>query len=146
MHALLVHNLHWHERYDWLMVSLFYGIDQRNTSLYNFPNPEISQFNLSNLEGISIIAQLSNTLKWLHNNKSLHNDIKSDNVMVTKDNMQFHAILIVFGKTCSFENAKRKELSEELKAGYREKNAHIAPEIIEGKASQNSHQQAMFMI
>ena len=58
----------------WLMVSLFYGIDQRNTSLHNFLNPEISQCNLSNLEGISIIAQLSNTLKYLHDNKILHND------------------------------------------------------------------------
>ena len=48
------------------MVSLFYGIDQRNTSLYNFSNPKISQFNLSNLEGIYVIAQLSNTLKYLH--------------------------------------------------------------------------------
>ena len=31
---------------QWLMASLFYGIDQRNTSLYNFLNPEISQFKL----------------------------------------------------------------------------------------------------
>ena len=103
--------------------------------MYNFPNPEISQFNLSNLEGISVIAQLSNTLKWLHDNKILHNDIKLDNV--TKDNVQFHAILIDFGKACSFANAKRKELSEELKAEYWEKHAHIASEIIEGKSKQS---------
>jgi urease gamma subunit len=66
--------------------------------------------------------------------------------MVTKDNVQFHAndaILIDFGKACSFANAKRTELSEGLKAEYREKHAHIAPEIIEG--NQNSHQQGMFM-
>jgi hypothetical protein len=53
--------------------------------------------------------------------------------MVTKDNVQFHAndaILIDFGKACSFANAKRTELSEGLKAEYREKHAHIAPEII----------------
>ena len=87
------------------------------------------------MEGISVIAQLSNTLKWLHDNKILHNDIKLDNV--TKDNVQFHAILIDFGKACSFANAKRKELSEELKAEYREKHAHIASEIIEGKSKQS---------
>jgi hypothetical protein len=50
--------------------------------------------------------------------------------MVTKDNVQFHAILIDYGKACSFENAKRTELSEGSKAEYREKHAHIAPEII----------------
>jgi xylose isomerase len=53
--------------------------------------------------------------------------------MVTKDNVQFHAILIDFDKACSFANAKRTELSEGLKAEYREKHAHIAPEIIEGE-------------
>ena len=51
--------------------------------------------------------------------------------------MQFHAILIDFGKVCSFANTKRTELSEELKAEYREKHAHIAPEIIEGKSKQS---------
>jgi serine/threonine protein kinase len=51
--------------------------------------------------------------------------------------VQFHAILIDFGKACSFANAKRTELSEELKAEYREKHAHIAPEIIEGKSKQS---------
>jgi serine/threonine protein kinase len=50
--------------------------------------------------------------------------------------VQFHAILIDFGKACSFANAKRTELSEELKAEYREKHAHIAPEII-GKSKQS---------
>ena len=43
--------------WPWLMVSLFYGIDQRNTSLYNFLNPGISQFNLSNLEGMLVPAR-----------------------------------------------------------------------------------------
>ena len=57
--------------------------------------------------------------------------------MVTKDNVQFHAILIDFGKACSFANAKRTELSEGLKAEYWEKHAHIAPEIIEGKSKQS---------
>ena len=60
--------------------------------------------------------------------------------MVTKNNVQFHAndaILIDFGKACSFANAKRTELSEGLKAEYREKHAHIAPEIIEGKSKQS---------
>ena len=57
--------------------------------------------------------------------------------MVTKDNVQFHVILIDFGKACSFANAKRTEISEGLKAEYREKHAHIAPEIIEGKSKQS---------
>ena len=52
-------------------------------------------------------------------------------------NVQFHYILIDFGKACSFANAKRTELSEELKAEYREKHAHITPEIIEGKSKQS---------
>ncbi|CAB4033036.1 Hypothetical predicted protein [Paramuricea clavata] len=43
-----------------------------------------------------------------------------------------------FGKACSFANAKRKELSEEVKPEYREEHAHIVPEIIEGKSKQSS--------
>ena len=116
------------------MVTLFYGINQRNTTLFELLNSTNNEFNLGEFESISIIEQLSNALKYLHDNNILHNDIKTDNVMIIKEGVQVKAILIDFGKACSFADAKYKQLSENLKAVYRKRHAHIAPEVVEGNS------------
>lgn len=53
---------------SWLMISLFYGINQKSSG---------------DLEGVSIISHFSNTLKYSYNHEILHNDIKTDNITNT---------------------------------------------------------------
>ena len=120
-----------------LVVTLFYGINQRSTTLFELLNSTTNYFNIREYESISIIEQLGNALKYLHDNKILHNDIKTDNVIIFKEGVKFKAILIDFGKACLFANAKDKQLSENLKAVYRKRHAHIEPEVVEGNSKQS---------
>ena len=122
----------------WLIVSLFYRINQRNTTLFAMLNSANNEFGLGKFDGLSIILQLSNALKYLHDHKVLHNDIKTDNVMITKDPLHFKPTLIDFGKACSFTDAKSKQLSQESKIVYRTRHAHIAPEIVDGISKQSA--------
>ncbi len=122
----------------WLIVSLFYGNNQRNTTLFAMLNSANNEFGLGKFDGLSIILQLSKALKYLHDHKVLHNDIKTDNVMITKDALHFKPILIDFGKACSFTDAKSKQLSKESKIVYRTRHAHIAPEIVDAISKQSA--------
>ena len=101
-------------------------------------NSANNEFGLGKFDGLSIILQLSKALKYLHDHKVLHNDIKTDNVMITKDALHFKPILIDFGKACSFTDAKSKQLSKESKIVYRTCHAHIAPEIVDAISKQSA--------
>ena len=57
--------------------------------------------------------------------------------MIFKEGVKFKAILIDFCQTCSLANAKDKRLSENLKAVYQKRHAHIATEVVEGNSKQS---------
>ena len=88
---------------------------------------------------LHIVTQLSDCLSYLHStNKVIHNDIKSDNVvLVCSSNNFFSPILIDFGKACFLNNAKKKILSDEEKARHYKEHFHIAPEVVEGTCAQS---------
>ena len=84
---------------------------------------------------LHIVAQLSDAVAYLHTKEILHNDIKSDNIVVVSNSnatTSFSPILIDFGKACMTSEAKKKHLSREEKLRYKREHYHIAPEIVEG--------------
>ena len=89
---------------------------------------------------IILCAQLAEAIFYLHEEaKVLHNDIKTDNILITKspeDNNQ--VVLIDFGKATHISEAKRYHLSETERSEYTYKYPHMAPEVIYGESSQTT--------
>ena len=93
---------------------------------------------LGSKDWLHILTQLSDCLSYLHSKKIIHNDIKSNNIVIICISRGFFLpILIDFGKACLVNDVKNKLLSEEEKARYYKEHFHIAPKVIEGKYTQS---------
>ena len=72
--------------------------------------------------------QLLEALKVLHNFGLIHQDIKSDNILLTYKNTLFVPVIIDFGKCIRKQEASRKQEQET----YKQKYTHVAPEVVAG--------------
>lgn len=91
------------------------------------------------LAWIDIIRKLTKALMHVHKTGFLHNDIKSNNVILDKVNQKiFNPVLIDFGKSLPLTGLKGpKILSKEELKKYLRDYPHIAPEIVTGKRGQS---------
>ena len=83
---------------------------------------------LKNQEWFDVILQLLEALKVLHNSGLIHQDIKSDNILLTYKNTLFVPVIIDFGKCIRKQEASRKQEQET----YKQKYTHVAPEVVAG--------------
>lgn len=117
----------------YLMVLQFYGVAGKALTLKDcFQPPSVL---LKTLNWLNAVIQLCDALRYIHNKKILHNDIKSDNiVMVKEENKEilYSPILVDFGKAKNMSAVQKKQLTESEKTIYRKRHFHIAPEVIEG--------------
>ena len=87
--------------------------------------------------------QLFEALHHLHSEHSiLHNDIKSDNIIITEENLVpervvYNIVLIDFGKATTKANGRRFHLSKSEQREHLVKDRHISPEVICGEVKQN---------
>ncbi|KXJ11744.1 Serine/threonine-protein kinase TNNI3K [Exaiptasia diaphana] len=81
---------------------------------------------------ISVFTDIADALDYVHGKGYLHNDIKGDNVLLTKDSI-YHGVLIDFGKSRKVKHAKMYKLKREEQTIYRNKYWHIAPELVQGQ-------------
>ena len=91
---------------------------------------------------ISLSKQLFEAICYLHEEAHLiHNDLKSDNVLITNsfaDILSFQIVIIDFGKATKISEGKKFELSNKQKEEYMQKCPHFAPEVIDGTANQST--------
>ena len=90
-------------------------------------------------------AQLFEAVEYLHENANiLQNDIKCDNILLADDTsisasssstsaLDYHIVLVDFGKAADKESGRRYHLSETEKVTYMTKYPHIAPEVTHGE-------------
>ena len=71
-------------------------------------------------------------LVYIHEKNIFHNDAKGDNVLIARNGDLKTPILIDFGRACRISEAKRKVLSKDEQAKYRQKHSHIDPEVVDG--------------
>ena len=123
----------------YIMVTLFYGTKRNNTTLYAVLKAQEQAPKLTHDNSILVIKQLGEAIQYLHKNGVLHNDIKSDNVMLYQANedANLQLVLIDFGKACKIEQAEYRVIPVTQRKKYREKHSQIAPEIVERISKQS---------
>ena len=109
------------------VISEFIGRDSQSTTVSHILASEhnLKRFNITTINWLKICSSLCNALMYFHNNLGLlHNDLKSNNVLVRIQRLS--AALIDFGKACPIIKAKRKTTVKD--------DAHvwIAPEVLDG--------------
>ena len=97
-----------------IMVTLFYGIDQKNTTLHKLLDSDSfdAVIKLDKSQALPIIAELSETLSYIHDKGFLHNDIKSDNIVLYAESAKLKPVLIDFGKACPIKKGEYRKLGE----------------------------------
>ena len=74
----------------------------------------------------------------MHDAGAIHNDLKSNNVVLEKREKEWNPAFIDFGKARYISNPKPEiDLSIFAQEEYRRSYTHIAPEIISGKGQQS---------
>ena len=94
----------------YLLVSYFYGIDKSSCTFHYALNS--TSMSLTYLSVTNIMLNLCQAVEHLHSKQLLHRDIKSNNIVLTKINFDYHPMLIDFGKAISVSDAhlRRKSL------------------------------------
>ena len=131
----------------------FHGINSETITLHR----ELREHTLGvtgPMAWLIICMQLLQAVEHVHNRESLHNDIKSDNILITsapygstvgksiagpstESQDKVHIVLIDFGKATPVSASRRYNLSEAEKVDYMVKFPHIAPELVGGKNKQS---------
>lgn len=116
------------------IVTQFYGINGKSVTLHAvLLDNSLCDLSKTNIYGF--LYQLTDAICYLHAKKVIHNDIKTDNIVVVQESgpiEEYAPVLIDFGKAKRATETKVKRLSEREKAFYRKYHSHIAPEVIDG--------------
>ena len=88
---------------------------------------------------INICVQLADAIKFMHSRSVLHNDLKSDNVLMKKVSSTSHIPKVIdFGKATCTLNPVIYELDEKQKDYYNVHHKHLAYELRNIKGSKQS--------
>ena len=97
--------------------------------------PEIKEA-IVGVNWLTVIKEIINGLDHLHTRyKIIHNDLKSDNIVLS--NCNFNPIIIDFGKACEVSKGRFYKLSQKEKEKYKQHHCHIAPDLRDGICKQS---------
>ena len=101
------------------LVMQFHGINGTSITLHQASESAI----ISKHECISIFKKLSEVLEHIHSKGYLHNDIKSNNVILEKTSSGFLPVLIDYGKSSNITS----DAKQVVQRGNR---SYLAPEVV----------------
>ena len=116
------------------LITQFHGESDSCTTLCK----EIKRKKLDKTSWHEILKNVIKALNHMHDTGVIHNDLKSNNVVLEKREKEWNPVVIDFGKARHISNPKRvMDLSIFAQEEHRRSYPHIAPEIISGKGQQS---------
>lgn len=119
-----------------ILVLSFHGVDGRSYTLHKALHSDCLSVTIN---WKVILLGLLSALKYIHKNRILHNDIKSDNIVIDNRSPVPQSILIDFGKGCLVSDAKTYTLSLEERRRYAIDHPQVAPDLRDGHCRQSEY-------
>ena len=117
----------------------FHGIDGNSYTIHSVLNEECHA-TLKCLCWKNVLLGIARGLMYLHNHRNgviLHNDIKSDNIVLDKSGHIIEIRIIDFGKACFKKNTRLYHLSSVEQERYKTNHPQIAPDVRDGLVTQS---------
>ena len=116
------------------LITQFHGRNNSCSTLHKV----IKKGTIDKPSWFGILKKIMEALNHMHKAGVLHNDIKSNNVVLEKPGKEWNPVFIDFGKARRIANPKPlMDLSPSAQEEYRWSYPHIAPEIVSGKGQQS---------
>lgn len=116
------------------LITKFHGRKDKSVTLSNL----IRKKKLDKPTWLGILKNTIETLDHIHSCGILHNDLKSNNVVMEQREQKWNPVIIDFGKARFFSDPKPvMSLPEVKQEKYRKQYPNIAPEIVNGSGRQS---------
>ena len=116
------------------IITQFHGDKTQSLTLYK----AMKRVELDKPHWLRILRGIIEALSHVHSKDVLHNDLKSNNILLEKRGKDFNPVIIDFGKARFISNPKaRMSLSASAQEEYQHSYPHIAPEIVRGEGRQS---------
>ncbi|XP_064653235.1 uncharacterized protein LOC135503561 [Lineus longissimus] len=117
-----------------VLVTSFHGISFKSSTLHSVMSRK-TDIRCNPIDWIVVVKQICVGLGDIHNSGYLHNDLKTDNILIEYEGSGVNIVIIDFGKSCLIRKATRKVISIEERQSYRKRYPWVANEIIDGSAT-----------
>lgn len=123
---------------DPILVTQFIGFNQEGVTLDKFSRKLTSMTWLDECSPEHLILTMFEGLHAIHLSGFIHNDIKSNNIMIELKGLHYNAVIIDFGKSCPLHKGIFYKLPNKIEQqNHLKRYPHLAPELVFGDSPQN---------
>ena len=122
-----------------MLILNFHGAGGRSCTIHRalHYDPKHVGFDVSMIDWKIMVYDMVSALKYLHDHDILHNDIKSDNIVIDDRCAALHCVLIDFGKSCFAVDGKLYKLSPQERRRYSLEHPQVAPDLRDSRCKQS---------